>query len=88
MDERAIESLRKLFLAQEGPVVATWFSGVIEAGYGKESEADFIGYIVWPHYRLFHIDEGKVTRIEERTKVWWYEHHYGDLAKYFLQDTK
>lgn len=68
----ADERLYELFPGHEGPVTVTWFTGALETGHGKDVERRPDLYeVLYPHYRIFHVEAGKVVRIEDHDKGWW-----------------
>jgi hypothetical protein len=66
------ESLFILFPGHDGPVAATWFTGALETGYGEGMLGQPDQYdIVYPHYRIFHVEAGKVVQIEDHDRSSW-----------------
>ncbi len=76
-DAPTYEQLYSLFPGHDSPVTATWFTGDLLAGAGEAQrcarhELDFYSR-VYPLYRLFHVKEGKVVKIEDHDAEWWYQ---------------
>ena len=65
----ASERLYDLFPGCDGPVAATWFTGVLETGHGKPVRRRPY-QVVYPHYRIFHVEAGKVIRIDDHDSTW------------------
>ena len=65
----ANERLYDLFPGRDGPVAATWFTGVLETGHGKPIRRRPY-QVVYPHYRIFHVEAGKVIRIDDHDSTW------------------
>lgn len=65
------ERLYELFQGHEGPVTATWYTGALETGHGKDVQRRPGSYmVIYPHYRIFHVEAGKVVRIEDHDSNW------------------
>lgn len=66
------ERLFDLFPGCDGPVSAIWYSGELLTCYGEEVEHPMPYVVVYPHYRIFHVDQGKVHKIDDHNAEWWY----------------
>lgn len=69
------EALQILFPNQGPPITARWFTGEIVAGYGQDIERPLPYLVLYPHYRVFRVEGGKVRGVADQTAEWW-------LAKY------
>ena len=69
------ERLYELFPGHEAPVAAAWYSGQLLTGHGDNIEHPMPYVLVYPHYRIFHGEHGRVLKIEDHGADWWYEQH-------------
>lgn len=69
------QSLYRLFAGHDAPVTATWFTGELVTGYGKEEHEIGTYDTTYEHYRIFHVEAGRVVRVEEHDSGWWEKRH-------------
>lgn len=69
------EVLQRLFPGSSGPVTAKWFSGELLTGLGESETLAGFYLVVYAHYRIFYVQAGKVIRIDDHDRDWWYQQH-------------
>lgn len=69
------DDVRKLFPGADTAVAAEWYSGELLVGLGEETEMPEPYVVVYPFYRMFSVQDGKVQTISNHDKNWWYEQH-------------
>lgn len=53
------------------PVCASAFTGQVTAGFGEEIRQFGMYEKSYPHYRVFHFDNGLLAHVDEHDRDWW-----------------